>query len=200
MDGGGDYSEEKIAKDMQDISMRELGAYPQVAIAREEHADGTFGICTQLSEDKYIAMGRQFQSNLFEQQCREFNFKRKEFCYGGDWTFELNFSTGLCYQCLSNTANTFNFFENPDCKVELKAVGYHCNRDYCTCTNLQAWGVMPEHREQTVLELYDRPEAGWIKGKIKRVFSQRLRETNALYTEEEKHVIFILSCVSLYEK
>lgn len=182
----GEEISEKTAGEIKDISLRKLGVYPQVAIARKENADGTFGVCTDLSDENYFQMGKGFDSKLFELNCREFNNRRSEFCYAGDWTFGVNFSTGHCWQCLSNDTNASNFFENIDAKPELKAVGYRCNRAYCSCCSFQAWGIMPEHKEMTLLEIYDRPEAGWVKGNIKEVFTQKLWETNELYSDQQK--------------
>lgn len=175
-----------VAEEIKSVCKEKVGAYPQVAIARKDNPDGTFGICSDLPPKDYFKMGESFDSNLFLLDKKEFNHKREEFCYAGDWMFGLDFTTGRCWQCLSNDVHTFNFFENIDDELELHAVGNHCNRAYCSCCSFQAWGVMPEHEECCYLELYDRPEANWIKGDYRYIFSHKLSETNATYTEKEK--------------
>lgn len=182
----GENIDEEVADEIKYISLKELGANPHVAIARKDNPDGSFGIYTDLQEDRYFRMGEGFDSNLFKLDWQEFNNRRNEFCYAGDWMFGVNYSTGHCWQCLSNDTNSINFFEDTDSKLDLKAVGYRCNRAYCSCCNFQGWGVMPEHKEMTWLEIYDRPEAGWVKGNIKEVFAQKLWETNELYSDQQK--------------
>lgn len=184
----GSEFDEALADELKKLCETEVGAYPQVGIARQDNPDGTFGICTELAIEEYFAMGDGFASSMFELDKREFNRKRKEFCYAGEWCFMLNFSTGKCWQCLSNRSNTFDFFENMN-ELPLAAVGYRCNRDYCSCTNFQAWGVMPEHEEVTNLEVFDRPEANWIKEPFKTILSQKLYETNEIYSESKKKEI-----------
>ncbi|NLL79119.1 MAG: hypothetical protein GX234_04895 [Clostridiales bacterium] len=45
---------------------------------------------------------------------------------------------------------------------------------------------MPEHDECTNLEVFDRPEANWIKEPFRTILNSKLYETNSEYTELEK--------------
>lgn len=182
----GEEFDEDLAEELKEISLKEVGAFPQIGIARKDNPDGSFSICTNLSNEDYFKIGDSFQSQLFELDKREFNNKRRGFCYAGEWVFDLNFTTGLCWQCLSNDFNTFNFFENINEKPPLEAVGTYCNREYCSCVNLQAWGIMPDHEEYTNLDIYNRPEAGWIKEPFLSIMNQKLSVTNEIYSEKEK--------------
>lgn len=47
-------------------------------------------------------------------------------------------------------------------------------------------GVMPDHEEYTNLDIYNRPEAGWIKEPFLSIMNQKLSVTNVIYSEEEK--------------
>jgi len=135
---GREFNEE-LAKELRTICKEEIGAYPQVGIARQDNPDGTFSICTEMGIDEYFRMGDKFESQMFELDKKEFNKKRDEFCYAGKWCFMLNLTTGSCWECLSNASNSFNFYENIY-ELPLEAVGKRCNRNYCSCTNFQAWG------------------------------------------------------------
>lgn len=182
----GEEFDENLADELKTICVKEVGAFPQIGLARRDKSDGTFSICTKLSKEDYYRLGDSFHSQLFELDSKEFNYRRDEFCYAGEWSFMLNFTTGRCWECLSNNLNAFNFFEHVDKKLPLKAVGMHCNRKYCSCVNFQAWGIMPGHEEYSNLDIYDRPEGNWIKEPFRTIFDTKLYETNKIYDEKEK--------------
>ncbi|MFW5650253.1 MAG: radical SAM protein [Acetivibrio ethanolgignens] len=130
---------EDEAEEVKKLCLKKAGAYPQVAIARKENADGTVGIYTEKTKEEYYKIGDGFHSELFELCKQEFGKKRTDFCYAGSWLFGLNFTTGLYTKCLSNDGDLYDFFEHPEEKPKLTPVGNLCNRPYCTCSNYQAW-------------------------------------------------------------
>lgn len=176
----------ELSDEIKSISMEKLGAYPQVSIARKENPDGSIEIFADCTEEEYYKIGDSFNSMLFELGKREFNKHPSDFCYAGQWLFGLDFTTGRYTKCLSNDEMDFNFFENIEDELILEPVGFRCKRPYCTCSNYQTWGVIPENRRFTSAQIYDRPEAGWIKEPFCSILSQNLAETNQCLTLSEK--------------
>ena len=178
----------EASEEIRELCMDKMGTYPQVAIARKDNPDGTFGIDADCPVDKYYSIGDKYDSKLFELDKEAFRHKRKEFCYAGKYLFRLDFSTGRYSKCLSNLEYDYNFFENIDRPPVLEPVGHMCDRPYCSCCNFLAWGVIREERKYTSEEIYNRREKEWLKYPIYEIMQQDIVAENQipLLTDIEK--------------
>lgn len=173
------------AKEFIELTKEKIGGVPQVSIARNDSSMEK-NICTNLTDEEYFAMGDLFESELFELDKSELQVRREEFCYAGLWVFFVNFTTGICTECLGNRDNSFNFFENLDKPLTLYPVGRRCKMKYCQCCNFQAWGLIPERTVPTNKDIYDREGTKWLTDSFIEVFSTKLFETNKVFSEKEK--------------
>ena len=87
-------------QEIEDICIERVGAKPQVAATRkEEKALQKIELLTEHTEAEYQKYGDEFDSPLFRFTMRNFNVKRKEFCYAGDWAGNLDLSNGR-FRCV----------------------------------------------------------------------------------------------------
>lgn len=108
-------------EEIQRLSMEKVGAYPQVALTRDEQRK-PFGIFTKGTREEYLANGEKFHSPLFGFTTKNFCVKRKEFCFAGDWSGTLNLQTGVLTKCYADYDGV-NIFEDVDAPIPFEAVG-----------------------------------------------------------------------------
>ena len=172
--------------EIKEICLEKVGAYPQIAATREEDINSKVKLMTSYSKEEYEKYGNMFDSNLFKFTMENFNVKRNEFCYAGEWTFSLNLATGVLRRCY-NSIFSQNIFENPEEPIRFCAVGKACNSVFCmNSSHFMSLGVIPEKKCPTYLELRNRSEANWYNDKMKEVLSLKLNDTNELYTNGKK--------------
>ena len=53
--------------------------------------------------------------------------KEKNFCYAGDWSFVLNYTTGIMHRCHVNVQG-YNIFANPEKRLSLMPLDIIANR------------------------------------------------------------------------
>ncbi len=179
--------------------MKELGALPQIAVTRREdgfpvkqvvlHTDGT--------KEDYIAAGKQFNSPLFDFTLKNFLVKRKEFCYAGDWAYQLNLQTGLLKRCYCSCV-VQNIFKDTKKPIFQMAVGHACNSLYCNnSSHFMSQGIIPEVAGPSYAELRNRPEADWYTPAMREVLSGKLSDTNKEYGALKK---LASGAVGIYDK
>lgn len=165
-------------EEIQRLSMEKLGAYPQIALTRDETKE-PFGIFTEGTEAEYLANGRKFDSPLFEFTTKNFNVKRREFCYAGDWSGVLNMQTGVLSKCYAEPGGV-NIFADPDAPIPFEAVGKRCRNRYCiNSSHFMSLGVIPSVETPTYAALRDRPEARWYTPEMRGFLSSKLENGNS---------------------
>ncbi|MDR0559611.1 MAG: radical SAM protein [Prevotellaceae bacterium] len=130
-------------EEIKQISIKETGALPQVALTRDE-SDRTYKILTNKSEEEYIRTGKEMDSPLFDFTCKNFMVKRKEFCYAGEWSAKLHLGTGEMTGCygLGIWQNIFKDLNKP---IKFMPVGNNCSFKYCfNSSHFMSLGVIPE--------------------------------------------------------
>lgn len=172
-------------EEIMDVCMKRVGAYPQVALTREERTQ-PISIYTTLSRDEYRRQGERYQSPLFEFTCENFLQKRKEFCYAGDWSGVLDLQTGIMKKCYAERGGV-NIFEDIEKPIEFEALGCNCKSEYCiNSSHFLSLGVIPELVTPTYGELRNRKVAGWYTDKMEEVLNSKLSESNEEYSQEQK--------------
>lgn len=172
-------------EEIKQISKEKLGAYPQAALTRTE-TERPFRIYTNGTEEEYLANGRRFQSPLFEFTAKNFNVKRKEFCYAGEWSGVLDLGTGILKKCYAESSGT-NIFDNVDAPITFSPVGRDCKSEYCVnSSHFMSLGVIPSIKTPSYSQLRNRPEAGWQTPQMENFLNSRLYESNRQYSSKEK--------------
>ena len=165
-------------EEIQRISMEKLGAWPQIALTRDETKE-PFGIFTQGTEEDYIANGRKFDSPLFEFTTKNFNVKRREFCYAGDWSGVLNMQTGILSKCYAEPGGV-NIFADPEAPIPFEAVGKRCQNRYCiNSSHFLSLGVIPSLDTPTYAALRNRADAGWYTPEMLDFLNGKLENGNS---------------------
>ena len=169
-------------QEIEDICIERVGAKPQVAATRkEEKALQKFELLTEHTEAEYQKYGDEFDSPLFRFTMKNFNVKRKEFCYAGDWAGNLDLSNGRFRRCYSSYVFQ-DIFKNPDESIRFLAMGTHCGSPFCmNSSHFMSLGVIPEIETPSYAELRDREEAGWYTEDMKEFLSGRLYDSNEKY-------------------
>lgn len=179
--------------------MEELGALPQVAVTRKESGFPVkrIELYTAGSEEAYIQAGKGFESPLFDYTLKNFLKHRKEFCYAGDWSYQLNLQNGLLKRCYCSCV-VQNIFKDPEKKLMHLAVGHACNSLYCNnSSHFMALGVIPELDGPSYAELRDRPQACWYSPEMRGVLGAKLSQTNAAYGKGRR---LLSGLVGIYDK
>lgn len=159
------------------ISVREVGAPPQLAVTRNTN---TFPmtILTNLSKEDYYRLGEKFKSPLFDFTFKNFGVKRNEYCYAGKWTGVLNLGTGELRKCYSDP-NPCDIFKDISKPINFQPMLKSCVCDYCiNSSHFMSLGVFPFKKTPTYEALRNRREAGWYSPRMKRFLSGKLLKSN----------------------
>lgn len=166
-------------EEIKAVSMEKLGAWPQVALTRNEKTE-PFGIFTEGTEEAYMANAARFQSPLFDFTAKNFRVKREEFCYAGDWSGTLNLQTGILTKCYAEPGGV-NIFENVDAPIPFEAVGSHCKNRYCVnSSHFMSLGVIPSIKTPTYAQLRNRAEAKWYTPEMEAFLNGKLEKGNSI--------------------
>lgn len=176
-------------EEMKETCVKYAGAMPQIAATRKEESDlERIELLTNYSEQQYKSFGDDFNSPLFDFTMKNFNVKRKEFCYAGDWTAILDLSTGIMRRCYSSYLYQ-NIFKNPEEKIRFLAMGNCCGSPFCmNSSHFMSLGVIPEIETPTYAQLRNRDEADWYTDEMQCFLSSKLCESNEEYSEREKRI------------
>lgn len=171
-----------VIKEIQDICMDRIGAKPQLAATRKEHSlSKKIELMTENSDEEYVKNGKSFDSPLFDFTMKNFNVKRKEFCYAGSWTYTLNLKTGVMKRCYASAIHQ-NIFKDPDKPLINMAVGKSCGSLFClNSSHFMSLGVIPTINTPTYADLRDREKAKWMTPEFKSFVSGRLYQGNKQY-------------------
>lgn len=169
--------------ELKQRAIEEIGAYPHVTVARDEHVMEEKPVLTSLSMENYKSVWGKFNSDLFDFKLSIFEVKRKEFCYAGLWSGFLNMQTGILQQCYSSRWRQ-NIFEDTSKSIEWRPIAYNCLEPHCF--NGHAWIALgdissidsPTFAQERNRVCMDGTE--WLRPKMKAFLSQRLYENNPM--------------------
>lgn len=172
--------------EIKDICLREIGAYPQIAATRKEDSLKKIKIYSNLSDEEYIKIGEGFSSPLFSFTMKNFNVKRKEFCYAGAWTYTLNLQTGILKRCYASCIFQ-NIYKDVDSKIMNLAVGNSCGSTFClNSSHFMSLGAIPEVSCPSYAKLRNREDAKWYSPEMELFLSGKLKDNNKEYTASQK--------------
>lgn len=117
--------------EIKSICESRIGAWPQVAATRKESSNLTkIEFLTELSDEEYIAHGREFGSPLFDYTIENFNVKRNEFCYAGQRSGTLNLADGTLHKCYADPKPQ-RIFDDPCKPIVFEPIGMNCGCAFC---------------------------------------------------------------------
>lgn len=176
-----------VLDEIRNVCKEKIGAYPQVAATRKEDDHlNTIELLTDLSEEEYKNAGKQFNSPLFDFTMKNFNVKRHEFCYAGDWTATLDLSTGILRRCYGSCIYQ-DIFKNPSEPIRFLAMGCRCASSFCmNSSHFMSLGVIPELDTPTYACLRDRQESKWYNNEALSFLNSKLNESNKEYSSLKK--------------
>jgi len=184
--------------DIKRICLERVGAMPQVAATRKEETGlREIELLTDYSREQYELFGQSFDSPLFAFTMKNFNVKRKEFCYAGDWSATLDLSTGIMRRCYCSYVYQ-DVFKNPDEKLRFIAVGNLCGSPFCmNSSHFMSLGVIPSVETPTYAALRDRESAGWYNDTMRAFASSKLCESNSEYPPLKKFGCNVLGAADM---
>ena len=181
-----------LIEEMNQRSLKELGAIPHVTIARDERDPKKLPILTKMSRMDYINVWKKFNSCIFDYKTTIYEVKRREFCYAGDWTFHFNLGTGVMSQCYKSLVKEDICYDT-DKPIHFCAIGNNCLEHHCyNGHSFIVLGDIPELSAPTYAELRNRVclnGSEWLNPEMKAFMSSKLFESNKEYTIEQKKAI-----------
>lgn len=164
---------------IKEVCLDRVGALPQIAATRKEEVlNARVLLDTELSDKEYIARGEEFDSPLFDFTIKNFNIKRKEFCYAGAWAFQLDLLSGKLRPCYHSN-RVQNIFRDIDAPIVKRPVGCSCGSLFCmNSSHFMSLGVLPSIEAPTYADLRDRPEADWYSKRMNDFLSGKLADNN----------------------
>lgn len=170
--------------EIKKLCMKEVGALPQVAVTRlepEGDVQDNVKLHTQLGLKKYLEVGDSFESPLFDFTMKNFNVKRKEFCYAGDWSFNLDLKTGNLKACY-HSGKVQNIFRDISKPIVYAAVGHFCCSRYCVnSSHFLSLGVIPSIKTPTYADIRNRPSANWYNPVFAEVLGKQFADYKKKY-------------------
>lgn len=194
---------ENYLDEIKQICLKRVGAMPQVAATRlEPEGDVVSDILlhTNHSYEEYKKLGQSFNSSLFDFTMDNFNVKRKEFCYAGEWAFNLNLKDGNLKACY-HSGKIQNIFENIEKPIAYEAVGKCCQSVYCiNSSHFLSLGCIPALNTPSYAELRNRPEAMWYNEKMQKVLCEQFKNTHVEYSFIKKIICNIREASRLLKR
>ena len=173
--------------EIRSLCLENVHGLPQIAATRKERIGlRKIELLTSYDEAEYKAFGDSFDSPLFDFTMQNFNKKRHEFCYAGDWAFNLDISTGIMRRCYCSYLRQ-DVFKNPNEKIKVLAIGNGCGSPFCmNSSHFLSLGVIPSINSPSYADLRNREEAGWYTEEMKAFLSTKLCESNIAYPIHKK--------------
>ncbi len=173
--------------EIKELCLQKIGAYPQIAATRkEESLTKKIELMTDYTTEEYRKFGKEFESPLFDFTMKNFNVKRREFCYAGDWSYVLNLKTGILKRCYASCLyqNIFKDIEKP---LKELAVGNSCASLFClNSSHFMSLGIIPVLKTPSYADLRNRTDAGWYSDTMQNFLSGKLSQENKEYRKLKK--------------
>ena len=165
--------------DIKEFSIKNFGALPHIAMARDDGKDG-HPIITTLSDEDYYNIWSSFKSKLFNVKYNFFYKKHIcDFCSAGINTVLFSLESGKLSACPFTADHlSENLYDNIYKELELVPVGDKCTAPWCVNSHVYAsLGIIPNINVGNYFEMRDRVmENGehWIKRSMAEIMIQRV--------------------------
>lgn len=169
-----------------------LGAWCHIIESRDDTTNELKRL-TCLDEKEHLKKWEAFNSELISFQKTTWGIHRKEFCYAGDWLYNIDLWSGDVSICLKFGKKIGNIYDNLEGEFHGVAIGMNCPWEHCFSSYfLLTNGVIPELNTPTYAQLRDRVDIygnHWLNKKVNDFFGSKLVESNEIYTTEKKKLI-----------
>ena len=159
------------------------GAMPHITYARDS-TKSDFDLLSELSLQEYEHVWGQFDSALFSLKNKLYNKHINDFCYAGNWTFNVSLQSGNMQTCYRQT-QFFPILSDVDSPLPELALGEKCAMRYCFNGHaFIAWGAVPTIKCDSYLAMRDREDSDgnhWVKPAYARAMKQKLYDNNFVY-------------------
>lgn len=185
--------------EIKEICQKELGAWCHIIESRD---DTTEALCrlTKRKESEHLREWESFDSPLIHFQKKTWGHHRNEFCYAGDWLWNVDLWSGDITICLKHGKKIGNIYDAADSSVHGAAIGKNCPWAHCFSSYfLMTNGIIPELDTPYYGELRDRicsDGSRWLQPEVSDFFHSKLVDSNTVYTDEKKEFInFLMAAV-----
>lgn len=159
------------------------GALPHISYARDS-TKTDFDLLSHLSHEEYEHVWGQFDSPMFALKNRLYNKRITDYCYAGNWTFNVSLQSGNMQQCYRQT-KFFPILTDVNQSLPEQSLGHNCAMRYCFNGHaFIAWGAVPSIKCDNYLTMRDRTDAEgnhWVKPVYARAMRQKLYHNNYAY-------------------
>ena len=159
------------------------GAMPHISFARDS-TKVDFDLLSDLSIEAYERTWGQFDSKMFSLKKDLYNQHISQYCYAGNWTFNVSLQSGNMQRCYRQK-EFYPFLMKSENPIPVTTVGHGCAMKYCFNGHaFIAWGAVPEIDCDSYLDMRDRIDNEghhWIKTTYARAMRQKLYENNFQY-------------------
>ena len=184
---------DEIVKDIEfikNLCIEKVGAVCHLTIARDH--ENSLKLLSKMSLTEYKRTWESFDSDMFNFKVSTFGIKRKEYCYAGDWSIDINLGTGDTKQCYC-TRFTQNIFEDINKSITFLPIGKNCSLEHCYNSHaLMTLGVIPDYDSITYADVRNRTcndGNEWLNKTLKSFISQKFVDNNKTYNTLEKSLI-----------
>lgn len=181
--------------EIKNLCLKHVGALCHITIARDERLKD-FPLLSKYSLEKYKKIWGVFNSSLFDFKCSVWGEKRKEYCYCGDWSFNLHLGTGEIGQCYM-TWTKYNIFKDLSKPIPFHAIGKLCRESHChNAHSFLTLGVIPSLKTPSYTEVRNRVDKDgveWLYPQVKEFLDNKLEMSNDLYSRFQKNNAVLLS-------
>ncbi len=161
-------------------SAERFGAPCHVTVVRDERSKD-LPLMTKLNYGQFVEAWQGFKSDLFAFKWSIFARRRKEFCYAGDWSLNVDLASGNYYQC-NKGLRLGNIYK--DDTVRFRPIGNNCELPYCFNGHAYlCFGVIPELITPDYVSMRNRicsDGTEWLSETIGDAFRSRLYDNNEI--------------------
>lgn len=194
------YTIEMVANDsiisqienIKEIFNKKKEALPHILEARDTSNENIKRL-TNLEVKKHQEIWKTFNSPLFKAQQSVWEEKRKEFCYAGEYSADIDLASGNMYQC-NKGKMIQNIYKNIDKPLQFCAIGTNCNMPHCFISYV--WqglcGNINKIDYPTYYEMRDRErpdKTHWVNNSIKLIFDNKISQNMQSYSEQKEKIV-----------
>jgi organic radical activating enzyme len=187
-----DYAD--CIEEMKALSFRHMGAYAHVADIHS--GEPYFKRLTKRPLDEHFKTWDSFESPAFALQKKLWMKPIKDFCYGGDWFFQLYLEDGKMQPCIGGGNFIGNIYDDINAPVHFAALGKNCICPYCYGAHCYlAIGMVPDIPTTHYDEIRNRVLADgsqWLTSELRDIMHCKLYESNKEYSDDKKTYISAL--------
>ena len=166
-------------EEVKNFSMKHFGALPQLSIARNDRTK-EIAYLTSMPMDNYDKIWSQFDSDFWKFKKTIFGKKQTAYCYAGMWSYYVDLTTGIAFQCYCGRI-IGNLFEDPTKPLPNAPIG-HCRIAHCYNGHmLLTLGLIPKEIQTRYGDIRDRTKIDgthWLQPQLKAFFNTRCFENN----------------------